>query len=151
MIFFWFLFYENCFDELIRNKTKINKKWKEKEIKCKLWGVLTPNEEVDWWTLAQQEEAPCWLFGSCGEPLTDAYGGWQVVATGWTIWDTWQAEVLGVWWSLGWKLHGNELNKIIEVMWGDLGFEPRSQYLPMQAFTKWAINALCSWNRKQII
>ena len=90
------------FDELIKINKKKKKKMKRKKTICKPWGVLTPIEEVAWWILAQQKEALCWLFESCGERLTDAYSGWLVIATGLTIRDTWQAQTLGVWWITEW-------------------------------------------------
>ena len=116
---------------------------KRKKAICKPWGVLTPIEEVAWWILAQQEEALCWLFESCGECLTDAYGGLLVMAIRLRLLGAWQARWWGFMMVLGMKAAQKYVKKKYMNKWGDLGIEPRSQYLQDSTPTSWA-NAL-SW------
>ena len=100
MIFLIFLFYENCFDELIKiNKT--NKKMKRKKTICKPWGVLTPIEEVVWGILAQQEEALCWLFESHACGWLSVHDGLLLWPWDWSIRLRGQWVLEGVWWALG--------------------------------------------------
>ena len=55
----------------------------------------------------------------------------------------WQSSRQGIWWTLAEALQGNTLNKIILRKGGDLGIEPRSQYLLASVFTNCAKRALC--------
>ena len=75
---------------------------------------------------------PCWLSCWRVAPLTHAYGTLPICTLGLPSVAMWRAWIMGVWWTSGGKLHEIILKQNISRIWGDLGFEPRSQCLMRQ-------------------
>ena len=79
----------------------------------------------------------------CMELLTNAYGDLQVLTFGLGPLATWQASTYACMvdfrWGAAWK-HIKK-NNIEEV--GDLGIEPRSQYLRATSITNWTNARIC--------
>ena len=101
-------------------------------------GVLTPILEVNCQQFGPFIGGLVDFSGMRVAPLTNAYGVLQIMAIGLMLWDVWHAQKLSCMVVpekyAAWK-HENQNN--IE-KGGDLGIEPRSQYLLSTLFTNCA-------------
>ena len=85
--------------------------------------------------MAQQEEAFFDFPYSRADPLTKVHDGIHMMPLRLRLLGAWQAGAGVVWWSLGEKLHGNALRKIILREWGTWESNPGPNALPANALT----------------
>ena len=80
-------------------------------------------------SLAQEFQAHVDFQRLCEKQLTNAYGGLLVMALDWPSGTCGKHRSGVAWWSSDEALHGNMLQEKLLNKVGDLGIEPRSQYL----------------------